>query len=80
MKKLICSHPELIPNQWEQKRPEPSEMISCGCGANVSCPVCGYGWGTYPHTDEECHKRAFNNRLTESIEKYRDIWQELAKR
>ena len=21
----------------------------CGCAANVSCDVCGYGWGCYPH-------------------------------
>ena len=45
----MCHHPELIPTQWKQPRPEPCRMVAhCECGENHSCPVCGYGAGSYP--------------------------------
>jgi len=44
----LCHHQNLVPTQWEQKRPEPAKMIGCDCGANMSCPVCGWGRGAYP--------------------------------
>jgi len=44
----ICCHPELIPTQWNQPKPEPCEMITCECGQNAYCPVCGCGWGSVP--------------------------------
>lgn len=43
----ICYHPELVPTQWEQERPEPTVMVGT-CEHNMSCPVCGYGWGCAP--------------------------------
>ena len=45
----MCHHPELIPTQWNQPRPQPCRMVAhCECGENHSCPVCGYGAGSYP--------------------------------
>lgn len=44
-----CSHPELRPTGWDQKRPATADMIShCDCGENYSCRVCGWGAGSYP--------------------------------
>jgi len=49
VKPTICYHPELRPTNWNQPKPEPCEMIlTCDCGANQMCPVCGYGFGSYP--------------------------------
>jgi hypothetical protein len=49
IKPEICYHPELRPTDWNQPKPEPCEMIlTCECGANRICPVCGYGHGSYP--------------------------------
>ena len=49
IKPQICYHPELIPTDWNQPRPEPCEMIlTCDCGANQICPVCGWGHCSYP--------------------------------
>jgi hypothetical protein len=49
VKPTICYHPELRPTDWNQPKPEPCEMIlTCECGANQICPVCGYGFGSYP--------------------------------
>jgi hypothetical protein len=49
VKPTICYHPELRPTDWNQPKPEPCEMIlTCDCGANQMCPVCGYGFGSYP--------------------------------
>lgn len=44
----VCYHHLLVPTQWNQPKPEPRTMITCACGQNASCPVCGYGWGTAP--------------------------------
>ena len=45
----ICYHPNLVPTKWNQSEPEPCEMlIVCDCGNNQICPVCGYGFGSYP--------------------------------
>jgi hypothetical protein len=49
IKPRICYHPELTPTAWNQPKPEPCEMIlTCECGANQTCPVCGWGQGAYP--------------------------------
>jgi|ERR1035437_585395 hypothetical protein len=49
VKPNICYHPELRPTDWNQPKPEPCEMlVTCECGANQMCPVCGYGFGSYP--------------------------------
>ena len=49
VKPTICYHPELRPTGWNQPKPEPCVMIlTCDCGANQICPVCGYGFGSYP--------------------------------
>lgn len=44
----FCHHPELLPTQWEQKRPEPAQMVGCDCGMNMTCSVCGWGRGAIP--------------------------------
>ena len=32
----------------------PAIMIKhCKCGANMSCPICNFGWGTFPHNCEK---------------------------
>jgi hypothetical protein len=46
---IWCSHPELIPNKWNQERPQGCEMTRlCDCGANQSCHICGWGQGSLP--------------------------------
>ena len=42
-----CGHPELVPTMWDQPRPDSAKMIG-QCEHNMSCPVCGFGWGGYP--------------------------------
>lgn len=49
MERAMCGHPELVPTQWEQKKPEPCLMtMICQCGENQGCPVCHFGWGAIP--------------------------------
>src|ERR1035437_920523 len=49
MKPTICTHPNLVPTQWNQIKPEPCEMIQqCNCGGNEICPVCNFGHGQKP--------------------------------
>jgi len=64
----MCSHPELVPTRWNQPRPEPCRMVAhCECGENASCPVCGFGHGSYPC---KCHKQnATNHAPTERSER-----------
>jgi hypothetical protein len=58
VKPTICYHPELRPTDWNQPKPEPCEMIlTCECGENQTCPVCGYGHGNYPCTCMREHKK-----------------------
>ena len=47
-----CSHPELLPSQWDQPKPPPAKMIG-PCEHNQGCPVCGWGWGCSPDPCEE---------------------------
>jgi hypothetical protein len=42
-----CSHPLLQPTAWDQPKPEPCQMVG-SCEHNLTCPVCGFGWGVYP--------------------------------
>ena len=73
----ICCHPELGPMAWELKRPEPCEMLTCECGQNATCPICGYGWGGLPCG---CSRRAeVSKRIDRILGDYADIWEELAK-
>ena len=44
----FCSHPELRPTAWNQKRPARAKMTKCRCGANAICHICGWGRGRYP--------------------------------
>lgn len=45
-----CGHPELIPTAWNQPRPESVTMIG-SCRHNLTCPICGFGWG---NTSDSC--------------------------
>jgi len=75
--KRICYHLFLVPTAWDQKRPGPCEVNSCRCGQNWTCPVCGYGQGSWPHVcdmpDGE-HERLLKRSLVENA----DIWRALA--
>ncbi len=69
----MCHHPELAPTQWDQPRPEPCRMtVACKCGENQSCPVCGWGHGSYPCS---CTRKSIPER---SITDNAAVWQELA--
>lgn len=47
----MCSHPELIPTQWDQPRPEPARTIG-GCPVHdYICPICGFGVSCAPSCD-----------------------------
>jgi hypothetical protein len=46
----LCYHPTMRPTAWNQQKPEPCEVITCKCGENEYCPVCGHGRGSYPCT------------------------------
>lgn len=52
MNKILCNHPEMIPTQWNQSKPEPVEMIG-PCEHNMICPICGWGWGCSPDPCED---------------------------
>ena len=69
----MCSHPDMIPTQWDQPRPKPCRMIiSCRCGENQHCPVCSWGRGSYPCS---CTRK---DLLERSITENAAVWQELA--
>jgi hypothetical protein len=77
--KLMCNHPALFPTAWNQPRPEPAEMVyDCECGENYSCPVCGWGAGTYPCS---CMRREERLRdwYEDISERYAGAWEALAK-
>ena len=81
--KPLCNHPELQPTDFNQEKPEPAEMITCECGKNATCPVCGFGWGNIPC---DCRPMAAIELTTTSWEKaldwalveYAPIWERLA--
>jgi hypothetical protein len=56
--KPICYHTESMP--WAP----PCEMVTCACGANASCPICGYGWGNVPC---ECTPRTWEACVQEIL-------------
>ena len=73
--KPICNHPELT--MLGQLGSEPCEMITCECGQNASCPVCGFGWGGLPCG---CSIRPEVSLMIDRIlDDHADIWEELAK-
>jgi hypothetical protein len=82
--KPMCSHPELIPTQWNQPKPEPCEMNVCTCGKNATCPVCGHGFGCYPC---DCTPKikytsagiTWEQAMEKSLTDHADVWAELAK-
>ena len=43
----MCGHPELRPTNWNQPKSPPAEMTG-RCEHNQTCPVCGFGWGSWP--------------------------------
>lgn len=42
-REYYCNH---LPSGWWSTGL--TRMNTCLCGKNVSCPVCGFGWGQYP--------------------------------
>lgn len=51
-KKTLCYHPE---GYWKAtmnglifEQRDPAVMNGCACGQNMTCPACGFGWGTIP--------------------------------
>ena len=75
-KSVVCYHPQLIPTQWNQSRPEPWHGFTCECGQNWCCPICGYGQGYYPCG---CHKNLSWGEAVEIIMKEREsTWRKLA--
>jgi hypothetical protein len=61
----VCNHPELLPRDWDQKRPEICEMMRlCDCGENQCCPVCGWGFGNLPcRCHPQVHIKARQNNI-----------------
>lgn len=53
----MCGHPELIPTQWNQPRPEPTRTIGDCPIHDYICPICGYGKGQSPRC--ECPERRY---------------------
>ena len=43
----LCYHPEIVPTQWNQKKPKPAIVVGM-CKHTYSCPICGYGQGQFP--------------------------------
>ncbi len=77
--KKICHHPHILPPQWEQPRPEPCEVTSCGCGKNWTCPVCFFGEGSLPcDCSAEISWELHNELLERSLVEHADIWKRLA--
>lgn len=75
--KPICYHNFLVPTDWNQPKPEPCEMITCECGKNAGCPVCGWGWGQYPC---DCGKKDVDEQAIDQVlDRHSDAWKELAK-
>ena len=72
MKPIMCYHPNLVPTQWNQSKPKPCKVITCRCGENQSCPICGWGQGSWPCN---CMKE---DVLERSITENAAVWQELA--
>ena len=48
-----CTHMEVAPANWGQKTSEAVLMVG-RCEHNMSCPVCGWGWGCAP---DPCERR-----------------------
>ena len=46
--KITCYHSNSRPTGWNQTKPAPTEIETCECGENWTCPVCGFGQGAYP--------------------------------
>ena len=44
----ICGHPELMPNAWNQSKPEACRTVGRCPVHDYTCPVCGFGVGSSP--------------------------------
>jgi hypothetical protein len=53
----MCGHPELIPTQWNQPKPEPCQTIGSCPTHDYTCPICGFGVGCVPPCN--CEERRF---------------------
>ena len=78
--KRMCDHSGW--RSYTEPVPEPAEMVyQCECGENYSCPVCGWGTGTYPCSCmRERHKgQELRVWYDEIAERYVGAWEALAK-
>jgi hypothetical protein len=57
---VVCNHPEGI-------------KPTCRCGANASCPICGYGHGAYP-----CDCSRVDMAVGKYKERFAEAWKALA--
>jgi len=73
MRATYCNHYETV-----HFGESPEKMVGCICGRNRGCPICGFGWGCVPHSEQECHKMAWDDAMEKSLKANRDIWQALA--
>lgn len=48
----VCNHLSLIPTTWNQSGPESTKMIG-SCQHNMTCLICGFGWGCAPDPCDE---------------------------
>ena len=53
----MCSHPEMIPTQWNQSKSKPCRTIGSCPIHNYICPICGYGRGQYSNCN--CEERRY---------------------
>ena len=49
----MCSHPPLVPTIGQENKPEPARTVGTCPVHNYSCPVRGFGVGSYPL----CHRK-----------------------
>ena len=40
--KRMCYHPNLVASDPKQRKPLSAELIPCGCGLSLKCPICGH--------------------------------------
>lgn len=77
--KRMCHHPEW--RSYTEAVPEPAEMVyHCDCGENYSCPVCGWGSGTWPCSCmRERREETLRAWYDDIGQRYAGAWEVLAK-
>ena len=62
----MCYQHDLVPMNRNQPKPDPEALIG-RCRHNMTCPTCGFGWGTSPDPCDPVPDLAASGRASDEL-------------